>query len=372
MDKQTNKPGEDNRRALEALEKMSNKYGGNSAYVLAGGGNTSYKEEGVLYVKGSGTALATITAEDFVRIDRKKLAAVWDKAYPEDEKAREAAVLSDMMAARAEGETRRPSVETLLHDSFPHRYVLHLHPTLVNGVTCSVAAQKTLARLFPEAVFVDNAKPGYTLAALCREKIEVYKKEKGSCPDTVCLQNHGVFFAADTTEQLDSMVAHVMETIDAHITARPDLSETVTDTKKADAFALALSKLYGGEVIYCSAACVLNNSNITLTLTPDHIVYCKAMPLIISEDDDLERAFTDFEDKNGYKPKVVYVGGIGAFCCGATKAEASTATAVMLDAVSISVYADSFGGLSSMPAWLVDFIVNWEVESYRAKVALGK
>ena len=47
---------------LSTLVKMSNTYGSNPAYVLAGGGNTSVKDETTLYVKGSGTQLATIKA----------------------------------------------------------------------------------------------------------------------------------------------------------------------------------------------------------------------------------------------------------------------------------------------------------------------
>ena len=45
---------------LGALAAMSNKYGADPAYVLAGGGNTSFKSEELLWIKGSGTALATI------------------------------------------------------------------------------------------------------------------------------------------------------------------------------------------------------------------------------------------------------------------------------------------------------------------------
>lgn len=37
---------------LSTLVKMSNTYGSNPAYVLAGGGNTSVKDETTLYVKG--------------------------------------------------------------------------------------------------------------------------------------------------------------------------------------------------------------------------------------------------------------------------------------------------------------------------------
>lgn len=38
---------------LAALAAMSNKYGSNPDYVLAGGGNTSFKSEDRLWVKGS-------------------------------------------------------------------------------------------------------------------------------------------------------------------------------------------------------------------------------------------------------------------------------------------------------------------------------
>ena len=43
---------------LAALAAMSNQYGANSQYVLAGGGNTSFKSADRLWVKGSGTSLA--------------------------------------------------------------------------------------------------------------------------------------------------------------------------------------------------------------------------------------------------------------------------------------------------------------------------
>ena len=38
---------------LTALADMSNLYGSNPEFVLAGGGNTSYKNEDWLFVKGS-------------------------------------------------------------------------------------------------------------------------------------------------------------------------------------------------------------------------------------------------------------------------------------------------------------------------------
>ena len=75
---------------LNALAAMSQKYGSNKKYVLAGGGNTSYKSDEVLYIKGSGTALATIKPEQFVKMDRSLLAKMWETEYPADEAASKA------------------------------------------------------------------------------------------------------------------------------------------------------------------------------------------------------------------------------------------------------------------------------------------
>ena len=111
---------------LAALAAMSNKYGADANFVLAGGGNTSFKSSDTLWVKGSGTSLATIQPEDFVVLERALLDKMWVTEYPADEAEREAAVLADMMYARVRGENRRPSVETLLHNLFPQSYVLHV------------------------------------------------------------------------------------------------------------------------------------------------------------------------------------------------------------------------------------------------------
>ena len=54
--------------SLEVITGWSNRYGADPAYVLAGGGNTSYKDDKFLYVKPSGVSLAAIKEEDFVKI----------------------------------------------------------------------------------------------------------------------------------------------------------------------------------------------------------------------------------------------------------------------------------------------------------------
>ena len=57
------------------------------------------------------------------------------------------------------------------------------------------------------------------------------------------------------------------------------------------------------------------------------------------------------------------------FACADSAKNAETALAVMLDAIKVVAYTESFGGVQPMPEFLIDFIVNWEVESYRSKVS---
>ena len=364
---------------LAALAAMSNKYGANPEYVLAGGGNTSFKSADRLWIKGSGTALATIKPEDFVVLERSLLNEMWTADYPAEEAAREAAVLQDMMNARVAGETRRPSVETLLHDLFPQQYILHVHPCIVNGLTCSNEGKVAMERLFPDAVWVDACKPGYILALECKEKMDAYKRKSGKDCNLLFLQNHGIFFAGETTEEVDALASLVMDTLAVAVKRQPDLTPIAGDAARVQQISAVLGELYGGEqaaaVEFAANTEILAYDPATKSLSPDHIVYAKAKQLSLPVDVDAEgikAAFEAFTAENGYQPKIIFVQGLGMFACGLSAQEAATVQSVMLDAIKVVAYAGSFGGVSPMPEFLIDFIVNWEVESYRSKVSLPK
>ena len=363
---------------LNALAAMSNKYGANPEYVLAGGGNTSFKCDDYLWIKGSGTSLATIKGEDFVVLERQLLAQMWNAQYPADEAAREAAVLEDMMDARIKGENRRPSVETLLHDLFPQKYILHVHPAIVNGITCSNEGEKAMKRLLPDAVWVDACKPGYILALECKKVMDAYKASTGKDCDLLFLQNHGIFFAGETADEVGALAEKTMEILKAAAKRQPDLSEVEYDLQKVVTISPVLRALYGegqpATVKFLANKEILSYDPSTKALSPDHIVYCKAKQLIVPADadgDKIKELFDAFTAENGYKPKIIFVQGLGMFSCGLTMKEAVTAQTVMLDAIKVVAYAESFGGVSPMPQFLIDFIVNWEVESYRSKVSLA-
>lgn len=363
---------------LNALAAMSNKFGSNPDYVLAGGGNTSFKSEDRLWVKGSGTSLATIKGEDFVVLERPLLAEMWNAEYPEDEDAREAAVLKDMMNARVKGENRRPSVETLLHDLFPQQFILHVHPAIVNGITCSKDGEAAMKRLFPDAVWVPACKPGYILALDCKKVMDAYKAETGKDCCLLFLENHGIFFAGSSTEEVGALAENTMAVLNAAVKRHPDMSETEYELEKVVAVSPVLRALYGEDkpatVKFFANKEIFSYDVNTKSLSPDHIVYAKAKQLVIpanADGDKIKELFDAFVAENGYKPKITFVEGLGMFSCGMSMKEAITAGTVMLDAIKVVTYAESFGGVSPMPDFLIDFIVNWEVESYRSKVSLA-
>jgi len=205
---------------------LSRRYGSDPEAVLAGGGNTSAKDPDRMYIKCSGVQLATMDEAGFVPIDRHKLDAAMAQSYPAEDAAREAAFLQAVMATRTlPGETRRPSVEAPLHNLFPQRLVLHVHPALINGLTCSREGEAACRRLFGDAVlWIPLCRPGYVLASLCREAMAGHKARTGRLPQILLLQNHGIFVAGDTPAEIDHLYAWVRDTLAKEIRRAPDLA----------------------------------------------------------------------------------------------------------------------------------------------------
>ncbi|MDR0495338.1 MAG: class II aldolase/adducin family protein [Treponema sp.] len=370
---------------MEALVELSRFYGADPDYVLAGGGNTSWKDGGILYVKGSGTALAEASAATFVKMDRNALALIWEKKYPESSAERESAVLSDMMAARMPGEEqKRPSVETLLHDILPFAFIAHFHPALVNGVACSRQDEAAMREIFgKEPIWVSSVNPGYVLSRLVKTAMDAYREEYRKSASVIFLQNHGIFVGADSIGGIKEQYGEVMEKIGDRIKRRPDFSG-VTITSGSDAadtagiIAQALIELSGSAAFMSGgeiAALVKDRSSfapVSSAFTPDHIVYSGGDPLFTDAADGtgVRRAWEDHVQKTGRNPKVIAVQGLGVFGVAAAEKAARLALDLFKDTVKIACYAESFGGPLFMTQDQIDFINNWEVERFRSCVSV--
>lgn len=386
-------------KQIEDLIAISRKFGQDSRFVIAGGGNTSYKDENRLWVKASGHALATITEDGFAVLDRALLNEMGEKAYNEDTAIREEQVKNDLSVACITKD-RRPSVETSLHNCMGFAFVVHLHPTLVNGLMCSVNAEAACKEIFPDALYIEYTDPGYTLFKKVYDRIKAYKAEKGKEPQVIFLQNHGIFVGGDTTAEIEGIYSEVLGKLEAKVAALPEgdtaVSETVTDvvpairqmlsrsgrgfktlkvTKNAlvDFFIDGCSVTSTGSVTDCPGKSGFDK--IAKPFTPDIIVYCKSSYIFIEAESDeeilkqAEEEIEAFVSGKGYTPKVLLIKGIGLIAVGDSSRNAQIITDVFTDAMKVAFFAQSFGGEHPMERAWIDFIDNWEVENYRRKVA---
>jgi len=367
--------------SMAALISVSRRFGADPAWLLAGGGNTSFKNGATLWIKASGKALGTIGADGFCPMDRSKLASMWTKDYPADSNARESAVLADLMAARLPGESGRPSVETLMHDLFPQAYVVHTHPGLVNGLTCGKGGKARALELFAdEAIWVPYVDPGLVLARAVKDEVAGFRDRMGRYPAVMFMQNHGLLVAADSAAEIEILSTRVFAALESALVRTPDRSPVAVPIS---GFSETVARLNANAP---AGSCIIHRSDtdilrfaasreafapLSSAFSPDHIVYAGHEFLYASSPGAVDESWKRYRERNGTDPRVAIVAGTGAFAIAATSSAAETAMAFLIDACAVAVYAESFGGTLHMDKERVEFIRTWEVERYRAKASLG-
>ena len=380
---------------MEDLLAASRRYGSDPKWVVAGGGNTSLKDGDTLYVKASGYPLATIGEDGFARMDRQKLDAIWSRAYPtgDDEAAvaeRERLVLADMMDARQAGESRRPSVETLLHDLLPWPLVVHLHPTLVNGLTCGRKGPEMAEEIFGTGqCWIPLTDPGYVLAKTIRDALTERRAKGLTDPEYIFLANHGVFVGGENLKDVEDKYDRLSAALEKRLIRRPSSMPSAATPPLADADTERTVRslfgedgrhtfLSGGELDrYLKSAEAA--APLTGCLTPDHIVYAGPGALFIDENGKngnlAETWLTEAENYRkewGKPPNIILLRSTsGAFVAASGQKALENAVLLLENALEVSAFTESFGGVLPMEEAFVRFIVNWEVENYRSKLASG-
>lgn len=358
--------------SLSIIRELSNRYGSNPEFVLAGGGNTSCKDEKFLYVKPSGVALANITEADFVKMDREAIRRCFEVPAGDDPTEREALITRMMNFAIVSTSGRRPSVEAPLHELMPFTYVVHLHPGVVNGLTCGRDGAQLCAELFPEALWIPATDPGFILAQVVYEANCAYTKKNGKSASVIFLQNHGVFVGGNTAEEIDSAYDRIVGTLKQRYQAAGVPLDLVTgelDNETVMKYAPLLRGWLGDGTVPVTVKALAPFKTARGPLTPDHIVYAKSYSLVTGGP--TREAIEAFEKQYGYKPLVVEVPGKAVFCAGKNGAGAAVTALLAMDAGKVQQYGAAFGGENFLSNERRLFIENWEAESYRKKVAAG-
>ncbi|HET9572034.1 MAG TPA: SDR family NAD(P)-dependent oxidoreductase [Bacteroidales bacterium] len=374
-------------KEIQDLIDISRFYGADSRFVIAGGGNTSFKNAEKLWVKASGSSLATITEDGFAVLDRAKLNILSERPYSDNAVEREEQVKNDLAVATL-SKGKRPSVETSMHNAIGFSYVVHLHPTAVNGLMCGNNAEADLKRLFGEkALYISYTDPGYVLFKKVEDSIKAFRLKFKEEPAVIWLQNHGIFVAANSIEEIKAHYTHIIATLDKAVvkpvpTEARDTCSCTEQTVPAirqilSKESLKTLKVRKNALVKHFYDSLESNAAIARPFTPDAIVYCKSHYLFINQDEPADilkeaaEAIPAFTANYGYQPKVILLKGIGIVAVGDNAAQCDIILDVFEDAMKIAYLAESFGGPHPMTQEQIDFIDNWEVENYRRSVAAG-
>jgi rhamnulose-1-phosphate aldolase/alcohol dehydrogenase len=156
---------------LSALIERSNRLGADTRNTNEGGGNTSAKGVAVdpvsgddvelLWVKGSGSDLATLTAGDIAVLERQRIVAM-QRVYRGPDHEDEMVPLFTRCCFGEPGPA--PSIDTAMHALVDAPHVDHLHPDGVIAIAASVDGPELTERIYGGRVlWVDWRRPGFEL-----------------------------------------------------------------------------------------------------------------------------------------------------------------------------------------------------------------
>jgi len=199
----------------ERLVYRSNLLGSDRRITNTGGGNTSAKlsEQGVqvLWVKGSGGDLRTITLGGFASLYQEKLLAL-QQIYAAAEIKGVKTGAEDRMAGHYVqclfgSSSRPPSIDTPLHSFVPAKHVDHTHPNSVIAIAASRRSKELTAEIFGDEIgWTPWLRPGFELGLQLQRMCRANPKLKG-----VVLAQHGLINWADDDKACYELTLQLIE-----------------------------------------------------------------------------------------------------------------------------------------------------------------
>jgi rhamnulose-1-phosphate aldolase/alcohol dehydrogenase len=409
---------------LEALVARSNLLGADRSLANQGGGNTSAKgvvadhvgrEQRVLWVKGSGTDLASITDKGFAALRLDEILALRERDAMDD-----AAMVDYLLRCALASNQPRPSIETLLHAFIPAAHIDHTHPDAIIALTSSPRGRDLAEETFGEgAVWLDYERPGFEMSRHVADILDGNQDARA-----VLLEKHGLVTWGETSEEsyrrTIDFVSRAANTIEAAGAGRFGLGgPKVAECGEQDAQLLLLGSLPAlrGALLADTDGVILevdrspeavafagsvNASHVSQVGAPcpDHLIQTKHKPLAIDFDssaegvvelaDSLRAGVAEYAEwYRGYYernlteesrpfpmdpagPRVVLIPGIGIVTSGGDAARARTTRDLYHRAIAVEDAAEAIGGFSSLTEAEAFAIEYWPLERYKLAQARPK
>jgi rhamnulose-1-phosphate aldolase/alcohol dehydrogenase len=409
---------------LEALVARSNLLGADRSLANQGGGNTSAKgvvadhvgrEQRVLWVKGSGTDLASITGKGFAVLRLDEILALRECDTVDD-----AAMVDYLLRCALAPNQPRPSIETLLHAFIPAAHIDHTHPDAIIALTSSPRGRELVEETFgEEAVWLDYERPGFEMSRHVADIVEGHKDARA-----VLLEKHGLVTWGETSEEsyrrTIDFVSRAANAIEAAGAGRFGLGgPKVAECGEQEAQILLLGSLPAlrGALLADTDGVILevdrspeavafarsvNGPHVSQVGAPcpDHLINTKHKPLAIDFDlstegvpelvDSLRAGVAEYAEwYSGYYernltdesrpfamdpagPRVVLIPGIGIVTSGGDASRARTTRDLYHRAIAVEDAAEAIGGFGSLTEAEAFAIEYWPLERYKLAQAPPK
>lgn len=334
---------------MARLKALSARAGADPRLVQAAGGNTSLKQDGVMWIKASGTWLRHAQERDiFVPVALEPLLTALDRDDPACENC------TDFVRTDLNSLGLRPSIETTVHASLAYRIVVHVHCVETISWAVRADAEAMLApRLasFPWA-FIPYRRPGRPLATEIRKRLK-------ADTNVLVLGNHGLVVAAETVAAAEALLGDVVRAL-----VRPTRAAPAADLP-------ALEKLAGGrpyEPAGDPAIHALATDAVSLaqarrgSLYPDHVVFLGAGIAVTQPDEDPGSAARRIGLSGRPEPKLIAIPGKGVLLPKDTT-PAALAMARCLADVTARLGEDDRVRVLTRDDELA--LVSWDAEKYR-------
>jgi rhamnulose-1-phosphate aldolase/alcohol dehydrogenase len=187
--------------ALGQVLLASHLLGSDRAVANFGGGNTSAKgrtvdhvgrEVQAMWVKGSGSDLATMGGGDFTPLRLDEVLPLFGRDEMSDED-----MVAHLARCQLDPAAPRSSIETLLHAFVPAAHVHHTHPDAINVLAGTRDGERLVGECFgDEAAWIPYMRPGFTLA----KQVGTAVRENPGLR-LIVLAKHGLVVWGDSAEE---------------------------------------------------------------------------------------------------------------------------------------------------------------------------
>lgn len=401
---------------VEELVYRSNLIGSDRSVCNWGGGNTSLKtvekdfrgrDVEVMWVKGSGSDLATMKAQHFTGLRLEDIRPLIERDEMPDEEM--VAYLSHCMI---DSKHPRASIETLLHAFLPYPHVDHTHPDAIISLCCADNGKEIAKEIYGDTfVWVPYIRPGFTLSKMIAEGVK-----NNPNAQLVLMEKHGLVTWGETSEACYNQTIAMIQKAESYINERIQ-EDRVFGGRQAEALPEEERKAILAEVMPVIRGAVSDGKKMICTYDdgddvlqfvnsknakelsqvgaacPDHLVHTKRVPLYVewapstgaaglkeavrSGIEAYKEEYKAYFERNKHEgdvmfeaaPRVILIPGVGMVNTGKSVAMAGVSGALYHRAIAVMKGATALGefvSLNENESYNVEY---WPLELYKLTLA---